>query len=84
MGAKKRVPKRYSQKSDAYYYTDSYDVTDTEQKRLTENNLVSEGGVYANKIQLVWFLLVKYTGESYYHSAVATDEFVVPAAGARS
>lgn len=66
------------------YYTDSYAVTDTEQKRLTENNLVREGGVYANRIQIVWFLLARYPGDEHYHSEVITDEFVIPVANAQS
>lgn len=66
------------------YYTDSYSITDDEQKRLTEDNLVKEGGVYANEIQVVWFLLIKYADEKYYHAGVATDEFVIPVANAHS
>ncbi|HET8840592.1 MAG TPA: hypothetical protein VFN35_03955 [Ktedonobacteraceae bacterium] len=66
------------------YYTDNYAITDVEQKRLTEDNLVREGGVYANKIQVVWFLLAKYPGEEHYHSEVFTDEFIIPVANARS
>jgi hypothetical protein len=66
------------------YYTDSYAVTDVEQKRLTEDNLVREGGVYANKIQIIWFLLVQYPDESHYHAEVMTDEFVIPVANAQS
>ncbi len=52
--------------------------------RLTENNLVQEGGVYANKMQIMWFLLAKYLAEEHYQAEVMTDEFVIPVANTHS
>lgn len=48
------------------------------QKRLTEANLVEKGNVYANKMQVVYDLLVKYEGEEYYHTVSVLDEFLIP------
>lgn len=48
------------------------------QRRLTENNLVHEGNVYANKMQVVYDVLIKYEGEEYYHVESVLDEFLIP------
>lgn len=47
-------------------------------KRLTEDNLVSSGGVYGNKVQVIYDLLIKYPGESFYHTRSIIDEFLIP------
>jgi hypothetical protein len=47
-------------------------------KRLTEDNLVGSGGVYGNKVQVIYDLLIKYPGESLYHSRSLIDEFLIP------
>lgn len=47
-------------------------------KRLTEDNLVGNGGVYGNKVQVIYDLLIKYPGEPYYHTRSIIDEFLIP------
>lgn len=48
------------------------------QKRLTEKNLVQRGKVYANKMQVVYDVLVKYADEDFYHVVSVLDEFLIP------
>ena len=48
------------------------------QERLTEKNLVQDGDVYANKMQVVYDVLVKYAGEQFYHVVSVSDEFLIP------
>lgn len=48
------------------------------QERLTEKNLVQYGNVYANKMQVVYDVLVKYQGEQHYHVVSVLDEFLIP------
>lgn len=36
------------------------------------------GDVYANKMQVVYDILVKYEGEEYYHVVSILDEFLIP------
>ncbi len=48
------------------------------QKRLTERNLVQYGNVYANKMQVVYDLLVKNEGEELFHKVSIVDEFLIP------
>jgi len=48
------------------------------QERLTEKNLVQYGNVYANKMQVVYDVLVKYQGEQNYHVVSVLDEFLIP------
>lgn len=48
------------------------------QKRLTENSLVQDGNVYANKMQVVYDILIKYADEEYYHVESVLDEFLIP------
>ena len=48
------------------------------QERLTEKNLVQYGNVYANKMQVVYDILVKYADEDFYHVASVLDEFLIP------
>ena len=57
---------------------DSYGAGDISQKRLTEENLVSSGKVYANKMQVVYDVLVKYADEDFYHVVSVLDEFLIP------
>lgn len=47
-------------------------------KRLTEDNLVGSGGVYGNKVQVIYDLLIKYPGEPFYHTRSVVDEFLIP------
>lgn len=48
------------------------------QQRLTEKNLVQYGKVYANKMQVVYDVLVKYADEDFYHVVSVLDEFLIP------
>lgn len=48
------------------------------QERLTEKNLVQYGKVYANKMQVVYDVLVKYADEDFYHVVSVLDEFLIP------
>lgn len=48
------------------------------QIRLTEYNLVDRGKVYANKMQVVYDILIKYEGEEYFHVESVLDEFIIP------
>lgn len=48
------------------------------QERLTEKNLVDYGKVYANKMQVVYDVLIKYEGEEFYHVVSVLDEFLIP------
>ncbi len=48
------------------------------QERLTEKNLVQYGKVYANKMQVVYDVLVKYANEDFYHVVSVLDEFLIP------
>ena len=56
----------------------SYGAGDISQQRLTEENLVSSGKVYANKMQVVYDVLVKYADEDFYHVVSVLDEFLIP------
>lgn len=45
--------------------------------RLTETNLDKTGGVYGNKIQIVYDLAIKNDTEPYFHTVSFIDEFMV-------
>ena len=49
------------------------------QHRLTEKNLITYGKVYANKLQVVYDILIKYADEEFYHVVSISDEFLIPA-----
>lgn len=56
----------------------SYGSGSITQERLTEKNLVQYGNVYANKMQVVYDVLVKYANEDFYHVVSVLDEFLIP------
>ena len=56
----------------------SYGAGSITQERLTEKNLVQYGNVYANKMQVVYDILVKYADEDFYHVVSVLDEFLIP------
>lgn len=56
----------------------SYGSGSITQERLTEKNLVQDGNVYANKMQVVYDILVKYADEDFYHVVSVLDEFLIP------
>ena len=56
----------------------SYGSGSITEERLTEKNLVKHGNVYANKMQVVYDVLVKYADEDFYHVVSVLDEFLIP------
>lgn len=48
------------------------------QGKLTEEHLIRHGGVYANEIQVVYDILIKYENEELYHRVSVIDEFLIP------
>lgn len=56
----------------------SYGYNYINQERLTEKNLIQYGKVYANKMQVVYDVLVKYADEDFYHVVSVLDEFLIP------
>lgn len=56
----------------------SYGSGSITQERLTERNLVEYGDVYANKMQVVYDILIKYPGDEYFHVVSVEDEFLIP------
>lgn len=56
----------------------AYGAGSINQERLTEKNLVQDGNVYANKMQVVYDVLVKYANEDFYHVVSVLDEFLIP------
>lgn len=56
----------------------SYGSGSISEQRLTEKNLVEYGNVYANKMQVIYDILVKYANEDYYHILSVSDEFLIP------
>jgi hypothetical protein len=59
-------------------FTSDLGYAQLKDKRLTEENLVDSGGVYGNKVQVIYDLLVKYPDEPYYHTRSVVDEFLIP------
>ena len=47
-------------------------------KKLTEKSLISDGKVYANKMTVIFDILVKNKGEDYFHTLSFVDEFLIP------
>ena len=62
------------------YASGSYGVMSISESRLTEDSLVEYGGVYGNKIQVVYDLLIKNKGDEYFHTRSFIDEFLVQVA----
>ena len=56
----------------------SYGSGSITEERLTEKNLVQYGNVYANKMQVVYDVLIKYADEDFYHVVSILDEFLIP------
>lgn len=53
---------------------------DVSYDRLTESSLINIGEVYANELQVVYNLLIKYEGEKYFHTISVANEFLIPVA----
>lgn len=64
------------------FYFSGYGAGGLDEKRLTESNLVNEGGACATKFQVVYDLLIRNAGEEYYHTRSIVSEFLVPVPGA--
>lgn len=60
------------------FITGDYGSGEITQKRLTEDTLVNDGNVYANKVQVVYDILIKNKGENFYHTKSIIDEFLIP------
>ena len=60
------------------FFIAGYGAMSVDEQRLTEKNIVNIGGVYGNKIQVVYDLLIRYPDEPYFHTRSAIDEFLVP------
>lgn len=60
------------------FITGSFGAESVSNERLTEDNLIRYGKVYANKMQVIYDVLVKYEGEEFYHVESITDEFLIP------
>ena len=59
----------------------SFGSMNIKEERLTESNLRDDdrgGGVYGNKVQVVYDILIKYEGEQYYHTRSIVNEFLIP------
>lgn len=56
----------------------SYGSGSISQERLTEKNLTTYGNVYANKMQVVYDILIKYPKDDFYHVVSVLDEFLIP------
>lgn len=59
------------------YYTAWYGYTTMEQSRLTEDNLIKHG-VYGNKVQIVYDLLIKDPNDEDYHIRSVEEELFIP------
>lgn len=53
---------------------------DVSYDRLTESSLINIGEVYANELQVVYNLLIKYEGEKYFHTISVANKFLIPVA----
>lgn len=62
------------------FFFSGFGQGNVQQTRLTEENLVRSGKVYANKVQIVYDLLIKSDNEPYFHTRSLIDEFLVPTA----
>jgi len=60
------------------WFLGGYGHLDVDEKRLTEKNLIERGGVYGNKIQIVYDLLIKYPDDPFYHTRSVINEFLIP------
>lgn len=59
------------------FYCGSYGSGSLNSKRLTERNLILSG-TYANKLTVVYDILIKNEGEKHYHIKSIVDEFLIP------
>lgn len=62
------------------YFTDAWGWETVNQRRLDEDRLVNTGGIYAQKFQVIFDVLIKIPDDGYYKKIIV-DEFLVPVAG---
>lgn len=64
------------------FFITGYGYGEIDENRLTEDNIVGDGfhqgGVYANKVQVVYDLVIKKSGEEFFHNVSLIDEFLIP------
>lgn len=58
------------------FYNGSYGHGSMSSQRLTEENLI-RNGTYANKLSVVYDILIKHEGEKYYHTKSISDELLI-------
>lgn len=61
----------------SYYCGEYGSISAMTSRRLSERNLISEG-VYANKLQVVYDVMIKHKGEDKYHVKSIVDELLIP------
>jgi hypothetical protein len=59
------------------FYCGDYGEGHTSSYRLTEESLIRQG-TYANKLTIVYDLLIKHKGDTQYHTKSIVDEFLIP------
>lgn len=60
------------------FYSSTLGHSHISENRLTEKRLIEKGGVYGNKVQVIYDLLIKSEGEEFYHTRSVVDEFLIP------
>lgn len=66
----------------SFYYSGFGGGGKVEEKRLSEKNLISDGGACASKFQIVYDLLIRKDATEPYHTRSVVSEFFVPVPGA--
>lgn len=59
------------------YYTGEYGACTISERRLTERNLIEYHKVYANKVIIVYDVMIKHQGEEDFHTVPIKDEFLI-------
>ena len=54
-----------------------YGNSTVSEKNLTEDSLVNDQKVYANKIQIVYDVMIRNSGDEGYHTVPIVDEFLI-------
>ena len=61
--------------SEKYQYQNKFDVIEIEEDFIND---LTYGNLYANKMKIDYKLLIKYSGEEFYHTVSVWDEFLIP------
>lgn len=59
------------------YFVSNYGTWSAEEKKLTEKNLRTQGGVDGQKVHAVFDVMIKYEGEDFFHVFSVTDDFAI-------